>query len=227
MLTSATVTRAWNQYWSESAQRADFGEENYPAGPTGDRTRDLSITSPALRHSAIPSCPIFFRKFFRRSVVWVTVVRLISSFTHRMHLLRRVDWVIFMREVLSGRVMFCDKFDGRDALVILKLQENIWSRSVSHFDFQNSLARWPTMTSLFMIVSRLQSWELYRLKAECHEKQNCRHDLLKIPSKTVSALSLTVCEFFLQYYFCVKFCIMLCILRYIHTKIKILRYTIY
>ena len=32
----------------ESAQKIDPGEENSPAAPTGIRTRDLSITSPAL-----------------------------------------------------------------------------------------------------------------------------------------------------------------------------------
>ena len=32
----------------ESAQKVDPGEENSPAAPAGTRTRDLSITSPAL-----------------------------------------------------------------------------------------------------------------------------------------------------------------------------------
>ena len=32
----------------ESAQKVDPGEENSPAAPAGIRTRDLSITSPAL-----------------------------------------------------------------------------------------------------------------------------------------------------------------------------------
>ena len=32
----------------ESAQKVDLGEENSPAAPAGIRTRDLSITSPAL-----------------------------------------------------------------------------------------------------------------------------------------------------------------------------------
>ena len=32
----------------ESAQKVDPGEENSPAVPAGIRTRDLSITSPAL-----------------------------------------------------------------------------------------------------------------------------------------------------------------------------------
>ena len=42
------VTRWWNGYRSKSAQEVDPGEGNSPAVPTGDRTRDLSITSPAL-----------------------------------------------------------------------------------------------------------------------------------------------------------------------------------
>ena len=33
---------------SESAQKVDPGEENSPAAPAGIRTRDFSITSPAL-----------------------------------------------------------------------------------------------------------------------------------------------------------------------------------
>ena len=33
---------------TESAQKVDPGEENSPAVPAGIRTRDLSITSPAL-----------------------------------------------------------------------------------------------------------------------------------------------------------------------------------
>ena len=33
---------------NRSAQKADPGEENYPATPAGTRTGDLSITSPAL-----------------------------------------------------------------------------------------------------------------------------------------------------------------------------------
>ena len=32
----------------ESAQKVDHGEENSPAAPAGTRTRELSITSPAL-----------------------------------------------------------------------------------------------------------------------------------------------------------------------------------
>ena len=147
-----------DRYWSDTQHRQlTLEKKMIPLVPL--EIEPVTFPSRVRRCSTelSPRAPSSSGSFFRRSVVWVTAVRLISSFTHRMHLVHRVDWAIFMREVLSGRVMFCDKFDGREGLVILKLQENIWSGSVTHFDFQNSLARWPTMTSLFMIVSRLQT----------------------------------------------------------------------
>ena len=49
LLRATAVTRGWNGYRNkESAQKVDPGEENSPAAPAGIRTRDLSITSPAL-----------------------------------------------------------------------------------------------------------------------------------------------------------------------------------
>ena len=49
LLRVTTVTRGWNGCLKyESAQKADPGEENYSASPARTRTRDLSITSPAL-----------------------------------------------------------------------------------------------------------------------------------------------------------------------------------
>ena len=45
LLSATAVTRGWKQ---ESAQKVDPGEENSPAAPAGIRTRDLSITTPAL-----------------------------------------------------------------------------------------------------------------------------------------------------------------------------------
>ena len=48
LLRATAVTRGWNEYRNESAQKVDLGEENYPACPAGIRTRDLSITSPQL-----------------------------------------------------------------------------------------------------------------------------------------------------------------------------------
>ena len=45
---AAAVTRGWNGYRNKSAQKTDPGEENSPAAPAGIRTRDLSVTSPAL-----------------------------------------------------------------------------------------------------------------------------------------------------------------------------------
>ena len=49
LLRATVVTRGWNGYRNkESAQKADPGEENSPAAPAGTRTRDRSITSPAL-----------------------------------------------------------------------------------------------------------------------------------------------------------------------------------
>ena len=48
LLRATAVTRGWNGYRYESAQKVDSGEENSPAVPAGIQTRDLSITSPAL-----------------------------------------------------------------------------------------------------------------------------------------------------------------------------------
>ena len=47
LLRATAVTRGWIPKL-ESAQKVDPGEENSPAVPAGIRTRDLSITSPAL-----------------------------------------------------------------------------------------------------------------------------------------------------------------------------------
>ena len=46
-LRATVVTRGWNGYRNktESAQKVDPGEENFPAVPAGIRTRDLSITT--------------------------------------------------------------------------------------------------------------------------------------------------------------------------------------
>ena len=46
-LRATVVTRGWNGYRNKSQHRKS-GEENSPAVPAGIRTRDLSITSPAL-----------------------------------------------------------------------------------------------------------------------------------------------------------------------------------
>ena len=48
LLRGTAVTRGWNGYRFESAQKVDPGEQNCPAIPAGTRTRDLSIASPAL-----------------------------------------------------------------------------------------------------------------------------------------------------------------------------------
>ena len=49
LLRATAVTRGVERIpKEESAQKADPGEENSPAVPAGIRTRDLSITSPAL-----------------------------------------------------------------------------------------------------------------------------------------------------------------------------------
>ena len=49
LLRATAVRRGWNGYRNnKSAQKVAPGEENYPAAPAGIRTRDLSITSPAL-----------------------------------------------------------------------------------------------------------------------------------------------------------------------------------
>ena len=48
LLRATAVTRGWNGCRNKSKQKVDHGEENSPAAPAGTRTRNLSITSPAL-----------------------------------------------------------------------------------------------------------------------------------------------------------------------------------
>ena len=49
LLRATAVTLGWNGHRNKSQHRkADRGEENSLAAPAGTRTRDLSITSPAL-----------------------------------------------------------------------------------------------------------------------------------------------------------------------------------
>ncbi len=50
LLRATEVTRGSNEYRNktESAQKVDLGEENSPAAHARTRTRDLSISSPAL-----------------------------------------------------------------------------------------------------------------------------------------------------------------------------------
>ena len=48
LLRATVVTRGWNGYRNMTAPKVDPGEENSPAAPAGIRTRDLSITNPAL-----------------------------------------------------------------------------------------------------------------------------------------------------------------------------------
>ena len=58
LLRATAVTRGWNGYQNkESAHKVDPGEENSPAAPAGIRTRDLSITSPALEPLSCPRPP--------------------------------------------------------------------------------------------------------------------------------------------------------------------------
>ena len=47
-LRASAVIRGWNGYRNKKARKADSGEQNSPAASAGIRTRDLSITSPAL-----------------------------------------------------------------------------------------------------------------------------------------------------------------------------------
>ena len=50
LLRATAVTRGSNEYRNkpESAQKVDLGEEHSPAAHARTRTRDLSISSPAL-----------------------------------------------------------------------------------------------------------------------------------------------------------------------------------
>ena len=48
LLRATAVTRGWNGYRNESAQKVDPAEENSSAAPAVIRTSDLSITSPVL-----------------------------------------------------------------------------------------------------------------------------------------------------------------------------------
>ena len=57
LLRATAVTRGRNGYRNKRAQKVDTGEENSPAAPTGIRTRDLSVTSPALYPLSYPHPP--------------------------------------------------------------------------------------------------------------------------------------------------------------------------
>ena len=49
LLRATAVSRGWNGYRNKSQhKKLDPGEEHSPAAPSGTRTRDLSIMSPAL-----------------------------------------------------------------------------------------------------------------------------------------------------------------------------------
>ena len=48
LVRATAVTRGWNGYQNESAQTVDPGAENYTTHLAGIRTRDLSVTCPAL-----------------------------------------------------------------------------------------------------------------------------------------------------------------------------------
>ena len=49
LLRATAVTRGWNGYWNKSQHRKSTLEKKIsPAAPAGIRTRDLSVTSPAL-----------------------------------------------------------------------------------------------------------------------------------------------------------------------------------
>ena len=48
LLRATAVTRGWNGHRIKSAHKVDSGKEHSPAASAGIRTRNLSITSPAL-----------------------------------------------------------------------------------------------------------------------------------------------------------------------------------
>ena len=54
LLRAAAVTRGWNGYQNESAQKVDPGKETAPTAPAGIRTCDLSVTSPVLKTLSYP-----------------------------------------------------------------------------------------------------------------------------------------------------------------------------
>ena len=58
LLRAIAVTRGWNGHRIKSAHKVDSGEENSPAASTGIRTRNLSITSPALLLTSYPGSPL-------------------------------------------------------------------------------------------------------------------------------------------------------------------------
>ena len=66
---ATAVTREWNGYRNESAQKVGTRGENSPVVPAGSRTCDLSITSPTLtaEQSLLP--------ILSREVYWRVAVR--------------------------------------------------------------------------------------------------------------------------------------------------------
>ena len=57
LLRATAATLGWNGYRNKSAQTVDIGEENFPGASAGTRTRDLSITNPALKPLGYPRTP--------------------------------------------------------------------------------------------------------------------------------------------------------------------------
>ena len=54
------VQLLWHGAGNESSEKAEAGKKKSPAAPDGTRTRDLSITSPAIHHWAIPAPQFLF-----------------------------------------------------------------------------------------------------------------------------------------------------------------------
>ena len=63
----------------ESAQKVNSGEENSPAAPAGTRTRNLSITSPALYQQVILAPTLVMMIIMTTTVMMVVMMVMIVS----------------------------------------------------------------------------------------------------------------------------------------------------
>ena len=55
LIRATAVTRGWNGHQLRVSKKVNAGEVNSPAAPAGTRTRNLSVTSPALYQQAVPA----------------------------------------------------------------------------------------------------------------------------------------------------------------------------
>ena len=117
LLRDSAVTRDGMDTKWESAQNVNSGEENFPAALAGTRSCNLSITSPALYHQAIPqtkNCRINMQGayIYNRLVkwgLWILSFDILPHFTFpkkgRLLFLKRLPREFFCKENLLKKLL--------------------------------------------------------------------------------------------------------------------------